>query len=221
VPRPLLLGHRGDCRSAPENTVEAFELALAHGCDGFEFDVRRTRDGQLIVFHDHKLRRRSIARNTLETLVGVHRGEAFVSFEDVLQQFAGRAYLDIEIKVPGIEGRVTELVRSLDRNRFIVSSFIPQVLIEFKRIAPEVTLGIICDRMRQLARWQSAPADVLICHRKFIRPELVNAVHRVGKKLWAWTVNRPEEMLHCAELGVDGLISDDTKLLGNALHGRS
>ncbi len=42
-PKPLLLGHRGAKSYAPENTIEAFELALQHGCDGFEFDVRLTR----------------------------------------------------------------------------------------------------------------------------------------------------------------------------------
>jgi hypothetical protein len=43
---PLLLGHRGARRAAPENTLAAFDLALQHGCDGFEFDVRRTLDGR-------------------------------------------------------------------------------------------------------------------------------------------------------------------------------
>ncbi len=59
--RPLLLGHRGARRAAPENTLEAFDLALAHGCDGFEFDVRMTRDGRCVICHDPRLRGREIA----------------------------------------------------------------------------------------------------------------------------------------------------------------
>ena len=54
--RPLLLGHRGarGLKSIPENTLAAFDRALADGCDGFEFDVRLTADGQAVVHHDPK-----------------------------------------------------------------------------------------------------------------------------------------------------------------------
>ena len=48
----LLLGHRGSLRHAPENTLESFEIALEHGCDGFELDVRLTVDRHAAVFHD-------------------------------------------------------------------------------------------------------------------------------------------------------------------------
>ena len=60
-PKPLLLGHRGAKSYAPENTIEAFELALQHGCDGFEFDVRFTADAQAVICHDPKFNRVEIA----------------------------------------------------------------------------------------------------------------------------------------------------------------
>ena len=50
--RPLLLGHRGASKYVPENTLPAFNLALKHGCDGFEFDVRYSSDGQTVLCHD-------------------------------------------------------------------------------------------------------------------------------------------------------------------------
>jgi glycerophosphoryl diester phosphodiesterase len=52
--RPLLLGHRGlrVPQAPPENTFAAFDLALQHGCDGFEFDVRLTGDGRAVICHD-------------------------------------------------------------------------------------------------------------------------------------------------------------------------
>jgi glycerophosphoryl diester phosphodiesterase len=50
--RPLVLAHRGACRRAPENTIEAFRIAGELGADGVELDVRRTRDGVLVVSHD-------------------------------------------------------------------------------------------------------------------------------------------------------------------------
>src|SRR3954470_15527260 len=69
VRRPLLLGHRG-CRGAfPENTIEAFDHALASGCDGFEFDVRLTSDGKPIVCHDARLQRSSIIKTSYDQLL--------------------------------------------------------------------------------------------------------------------------------------------------------
>src|SRR5947209_1262776 len=62
--RPLLLGHRGAraTRAIPENTFASFDLALAHGCDGFEFDVRRTADGRALICHDPTFREIEIAQ---------------------------------------------------------------------------------------------------------------------------------------------------------------
>jgi glycerophosphoryl diester phosphodiesterase len=63
---PLLLGHRGARHYAPENTLDAFDLALAHGCDGFEFDVRMSADHHPIIVHDPNLRDVVIADFTAE-----------------------------------------------------------------------------------------------------------------------------------------------------------
>ena len=62
---PLLLGHRGACasKSVPENTPASFDLALTHGCDGFEFDVRLTADKQAVVCHDPQHGPHAIARS--------------------------------------------------------------------------------------------------------------------------------------------------------------
>lgn len=55
--RPLVIGHRGDCWFAPENTLPSFKLAIAAGADLVELDYHHTRDGQLIVIHDQELDR--------------------------------------------------------------------------------------------------------------------------------------------------------------------
>ncbi len=70
-PKPLLLGHRGAKSYAPENTIEAFELALQHGCEGLEFDVRLTADQQAVICHDPKFNRVEIARSRAPEVAGV------------------------------------------------------------------------------------------------------------------------------------------------------
>src|SRR3954462_12559481 len=61
--RPLVIGHRGYCQFAPENTLPSFKLAAAAGADFVELDYYHTRDGQLIVMHDPDLDRTTMARN--------------------------------------------------------------------------------------------------------------------------------------------------------------
>src|SRR5207247_364836 len=62
-PRPLVIGHRGYCQFAPENTLPSFTLALTAGADLVELDYYHTKDGQLIVMHDPDLDRTTDATN--------------------------------------------------------------------------------------------------------------------------------------------------------------
>ncbi len=86
--KPLLLGHRGAraFRQIPENTLASFELCLQHGCDGFEFDVRLSADGQAVICHDATISGMEIERTASKIL-------ALPTLDDVLRQFADRAFL--------------------------------------------------------------------------------------------------------------------------------
>jgi glycerophosphoryl diester phosphodiesterase len=68
VSKPLIIGHRGASSIAPENTLAAFERALADGADGIEFDVRLARDRVPVVIHDATLRRTGLRRGSIATL---------------------------------------------------------------------------------------------------------------------------------------------------------
>jgi glycerophosphoryl diester phosphodiesterase len=208
--RPLLLGHRGASRYAPENTIAAFELALRHNCDGFEFDVRYTRDAHAVVCHNPSSRRRRIEKHTLSEFT-------LPCVDEVIRNFVGRAYLDIELKVSGQVQPILTALRSADHNHFVISSFLPAVLEEVHAFASKIRLGLICENARQLKRWESLPICIVMTHRKLVTSVLVGEVHSAGKQIFAWTVNRQKEMLRLAELGVDGLISDDTLLLAGTL----
>src|SRR6201997_3655259 len=118
--RPLLLGHRGAraLRSIPENTLPSFDRALADGCDGFEFDVRRTADGLAVVCHDPQSAGVEIAQVRADQLLLLPR------LEDVLARYHKRAFLDIELKVAGLESTVAAMVGKFPPQRgFVISSF--------------------------------------------------------------------------------------------------
>jgi glycerophosphoryl diester phosphodiesterase len=210
---PLLLGHRGAraCRQIPENTLASFELCLQHGCDGFEFDVRLSGDGQAVICHDATVGGMRIENTAAKSL-------ALPALEEVLRQFAHRAFLDIELKVAGIERRLLAELRTYPPQRgYVVSSFLPHVLTEIHDLDPAIPLGFLCDSQDQLRGWRETPAEWVIPQFKLTDRELVEMVHADRKKVMVWTVNRAERMREFAEWGADAVISDETELLDRSL----
>jgi glycerophosphoryl diester phosphodiesterase len=211
--KPLLLGHRGARRDAPENTFAAFELALAHGCDGFEFDVRLTADRRFVICHDPRL-----AGLDLETSRCHQLAPGTPCLPDVLQKFAARAFLDIELKVSGLESDVASMVRDHPPQRgYFISSFLPQVIERLSATDNTLPLGLICDSQRQLDAWTRPPIQAVFLERHLATAAIVETLHAANKKVFVWTVNRERDMRRFAQLAVDGIISDDTKLLAQTM----
>lgn len=203
--RPLLLGHRGvrGEKSTPENTQAAFDFALAQGCDGFEFDVRLAGDGQAVVGHDAKIRGTEVADTSSQAL-------ALPLLRDVLQRYAQAAFLDIELKVPGLEALTIDLLKAYTTDRgYVISSFLPEVLNAIHRKDAAIPLGLICETRTQFDAWVSLPVQYVIPHRKLIRRSVITDLANSGRKVLVWTVNSKREMKQLADWGVDGLISDD------------
>jgi glycerophosphoryl diester phosphodiesterase len=209
--RPLLLGHRGarSTRSIPENTLASFDLALEHGCDGFEFDVRQTGDGRCVICHDPEIQGVEIARAGAGDLADLP------VLEQVLARYRERAFLDIEIKVPDIENAVIQCLRIHPPQRgYVISSFLPEVLLKLRELDADLPLGLICETKAQLAAWDRLPVQFVIPHYTLTDINICDAVHAAGRKLFTWTVNRQEQMLRFKGMGVDGIISDETEALG-------
>jgi glycerophosphoryl diester phosphodiesterase len=208
------LGHRGARRYAPENTLPAFDLALEHGCDGFEFDVRLTGDGRALICHDPRLAGMDVACATYTEIYPRAGGPPCL--EHVLARFASRAFLDIELKVPRLEDAVLAcLAESPPRRGYVVSSFFPDVVMAIA--ARGLVTGFICDTQRELARWTGLPGEYVIPHYKLVNRHLVEEIHAGGRKVFVWTVNDERQMRRLADWGVDAIISDDTALLVRAM----
>jgi glycerophosphoryl diester phosphodiesterase len=210
---PLLLGHRGARaqKSVPENTLASFDLALASGCDGFEFDVRLTADGQAVICHDAKINGNQIAQSSAQ-------GLALPLLREVLARYRTTAFLDIELKVPGLEAITADLLREFVPARgYVVSSFLPEVLQAIHVLDATIPLGLICETRVQFSRWLQLPLEYVIPHRTLVRQSLIDEIKAAGKKTIVWTVNVPADMKRFAQWGVDGIISDDPKRLALTL----
>jgi glycerophosphoryl diester phosphodiesterase len=205
--KPLLLGHRGAraARHLPENTLESFALCLLHGCDGFEFDVRRSSDGAAVICHDPAVAGHEIADTPAAAL-------KLPLLSEVLEHFSQQAFLDIELKVAGVESELLSTLGALPPQKgYVVSSFLPEALRAIHALDPGIPLGFLYERQEQVA--PDVPLSWLIPSFNVVTRDLVESVHASGTKLMTWTVNGTEDMRRFAGWGIDAIISDDTELL--------
>jgi glycerophosphoryl diester phosphodiesterase len=202
-----------------ENTFAAFDHALESGCDGFELDVRQTADAVPVIWHDARLRGRFISRQCYASLCErcLKAGRLprrpvveLCELEAVLARYAHVAWLDIELKVRGVEAHVAELVRQHRPARgFILSSFRRPVLLELHRIDPTLPLGFIFDRMPRIEAWRNLPIQYVKPSARLVTAARVRQFHAAGMKVLTWTVNHTAAMRRLSEAGVDGMIGDD------------
>jgi glycerophosphoryl diester phosphodiesterase len=231
--RPLFIAHRGASAETPENTLAAFRRALALGADGIELDVRVTRDGEAVVFHDATLtrlagRRGRLARLLFRELREVRiQGEPIPTLAEVLALARRRAVVQIEIK-RGVA--VAPVVRALHRARadtgVVLASFDAAIVADSRRLAPRIPRMLITGGGGR--GWAETLVPVLaalgalgvsVDHRAIRSPAFVTALHRCGLCVWCWTVNDTRAMLRLASWGVDAILSDNPALLKSTLAG--
>src|ERR1700722_11488093 len=144
--RAMVAAHRGVAAGGAENTVAAFTNAIDIGADMIEFDVRRTRDGELIAFHDAHaggVPVGSLSRDDIAGAVGVRPP----LLTDVLRACAGRIRLDVELKEDGYVPDVMAVLRAgFDVGQLIVMSFLPAVVAQGKDAFPEGKTWLLLGR---------------------------------------------------------------------------
>jgi glycerophosphoryl diester phosphodiesterase len=229
--RPLLIGHRGAPRERPENTLPSFLRALELQADGIELDVHCTKDRVVVVHHDAvpratppsgRLAGRRIDELTFDELQGFSvRGLALVStLEESLAVIRGRADVFVELKGAAVERETIAVIRdSPAPERCAIHSFDHAQVARARAIAPEIRGGILVDRPLPdlVALMAGAEALDLWATPELVDAALVARMHDVGGRVIAWTVNRPEQALALATMGVDGLCTDFLPVLRAAL----
>lgn len=232
--RPFLYAHRGSHRNAPENTLRAFEHALAEGADGVELDVRQCASGEVVVAHDDDLGRvAGDTRRVCDVPWGVLReielqgGGRIPLLADAVDAVAGAgAWLNVEIKhdhadLQGLSDAVTAtLMRApaAHRQRLWLSSFHPLLLRMLRERLPGVSIAYLFDAQHVGVRSAEHAIDAL--QPDGVHPEHVlvdtEAVARWqarGLFVHAWVVDDRERARALAGAGVDGLITDDVPAL--------
>ena len=223
--RPLVLAHRGARERAPENTLEAFTVALAQGADGVELDVHRTADGQLVVHHDAEATGLGVLVHLAFDEIRAARPE-IPTLVEALDVCAGRI-VNIEMKIlPGDADfdayeRTAELVVGTlaDRggtDRVIVSSFSLATVDRVRELDAEIPTAFIVmfgiDPLEAVElcveRGHGALHPNLWLLGNDVAAHVAERAHAHGLEVNVWTVNDADEMRRLEAAGVDGLITD-------------
>ena len=226
----LRVGHRGAKGHAPENTMASFELAVQMGVHAVETDVHLSKDGDVVLIHDHTVDRTTDGHGFVKdmTVAELKRLDAGAWFDarfagqriptlvELLAWARDRVPLAIEIKngpifYPGIAGKVIRLVREYDMVwQVILLSFDHLVLREAKMIAPEIATGIlyVAALVDPVAAARAAGADSLNPNWSFVTPALVGSAHAAGLAVSPWCPNDLATLRALDEMGADSIGTD-------------
>lgn len=221
------VGHRGASALAPENTLEAFALAVELGCDMVEFDVLARNDGSLVVAHDSRRLREAGAPGL---------DEALAFFAERLPGVG----LQVDLKRRGVESAVVAALRQhgvLDRSW--VSGFDAESLRRVARLEPGLPRSFTLprDRLGVSKRGPLAPlvraalralgdslprripavldradATALTLHRSVASEEAIARAHELGAPVYVWTVDDPIAVERLVRWGADGIITNDPRV---------
>jgi glycerophosphoryl diester phosphodiesterase len=208
----MLIGHGGASAIAPANTIASFEAARRLGVDMIEFDVR-ARGSRLLVAH----------------LAPQARRRSCLTLDDALDHLAQPSFseiaLNVDVKARGYESALVATLREHGLlGRSLISSQRADVVETVRGVAPEAWTAIsIGGRIsRRTNRWQRRGwreqllhalaagrfGDVMLHHRLIDAP-MAGAVGRLGRRLFAWTVDDPALFARVADLGVAGVATND------------
>ncbi len=223
--------HRGASAYAPENTFAAFYKALEMGANGIETDIRQTRDGVIVLFHDETLERVTGARGRLSdyNYKDIHeldaggffgeqyRHEKIVRLEDFLRYFGTKNLLfAIEFKVAGIEKQAVDVIcRFGTQHKTTVTSFNHRTLGRVKDINAHIDVGFLTPEINDesIAKCRDIRAAQICPKAVYLTPEGVQKAREEGLAVRAYGIEDEQHMLRALECGVDGMTIDFPDML--------
>jgi len=216
----LKVGHRGARAYEIENTIESFKKAIELGVNAIEFDIRKTKDGKLIVIHDDNLKRvfgNEIAINqaTLKELKQI-TGNKIPALAEALQFIDKRVEkILIELKEIGCEKDVLEVIKKEKlHDHVIIVSFHEDALSEVRRLDTKIETGLIYAKHKNpITSALKLNAQYLVPLYKLTHTKNIEDAHKNNLKVIVWTINTKQEANAYRNKGVDGIASDKPDIL--------
>ncbi|SFR93749.1 glycerophosphodiester phosphodiesterase [Anaeromicropila populeti] len=220
----LIIAHRGGAKSFSngENTLDVFLDAIQNQVKMIEFDVRRTKDSQYIIFHDNKVDRKKISSLTYSELAEIcsHKNIKVPLLIDTLQLCSKRVLFDIELKETGYEREVIEIISNyIDPSHYVITSFHDSVIRTIKQINPDIYTGLLLGKDKAtplehfselfpFGRLKKSKADFVVPNYKLVTPWLVYKCRKLNYHIYVWTVNKNNVYLKLMKHKVTAIITD-------------
>jgi glycerophosphoryl diester phosphodiesterase len=195
---PLIIAHRGKHDTVPENSAAAVVAALEIGAQAIEIDVRKTRDGVVVLHHNavaldtsagRLAQRYQIAKVNSDRLASIklHGGHEVATLNEVLKLAAGRAHVHVEVKGRNMEEEVLGCI-ARSGCEASVHSFDHRVIVRCSQLEPEIPRGILLDSyLVDTARvMRETGARDVWQQFEFVDEDLVHMVHDSGGRVVAW-----------------------------------
>ncbi len=225
------VAHRGASAERPENTLPAFELAIAQRADVVECDVRRSADGALLLLHDATVNRTTSGSGELRAMTAAEAqaldagdGERIPELADVLALAQGRARVNVNLKEADIVNDAVATVRAAgaeDGVTFI--SFLPEVWERLDELAPDTpvihlvnsaaglaSLAMGDSGSQLVATGVGVPFDI-------VNEGMVERMHRHGYGVFAWTVDDEDEMRRLIACDINGIVTNRPAALADVI----
>lgn len=222
-----VMAHRGYSKKYPENTLESIVGAARIGADFAELDVQQTKDGKVIVMHDHSLERTTGVRKqvwqcTYDEIKNLDNGSWFdkkysyvriPTLEQVIRAARGRIRLNIETKPTShdkdLEEQVVALIKKYHiENTCVVSSLKYKSIEQVKALDPKITTAYIASiAYGDFTRLKAA--DAYSIESGMVNRAFVRKAHQAGKEVYAWTVDSEDTMENVIACGVDDIITNE------------
>lgn len=213
--------HRGASAYMPENTFSAFYLSLFQNANGIETDVRKTKDGVLVLFHDSTIDRVSqstgeISNYSYNELLDIrieNRDSGFkdkiVTLEDFLKYFKDQQFeLALELKSSNIEEQSLALLKKYSfEDRTVITSFEAKYLTNVRKLNSQIRLGYLIREINDdvwkflddICAYQVCPKSNIIDR------GIINKAKERGLNIRAWGVSDIIIMKELYDMGVDGM----------------
>jgi glycerophosphoryl diester phosphodiesterase len=208
-----VIAHRGAWGAGtPENSLAAFERAIDLGADMIELDVRRTRDRELIVFHDAELAGAPVAsltRSEIENLAGLLPP----LLEEALGLARGRIALDVELKEDGYVDELADLLSGFAESgdELIVTSFLDLVLAQLTELTPQLSRGLVLANSTEHApeRASACGATIVLPKMRLVSGASVAEISDAGLTVIVWDFMATEHATLLSDPRISGVITDD------------
>jgi len=233
-----IMAHRGSSIKAPENTLSAIRQAVIDKADYAEIDVRETKDGVVILFHDTDLLKVAgikkkiweVSFNELRRIdVGSlfspdFAGEKIPTLREAIREARNNILLNVELKYHKKDQKLAEKVmRILDEEDFldeaIITSFSYPALKKVREINPNIKTGFIIQK--SVGQITKMDVDMLSVSMRMACWDLILSAQQEGLEVLVWTVNDPKEMERFIDLGANAIITDKPDVLYDVLQERS